>query len=115
MNKEKAIQTLGKFLKAWKEKNLIKMYKLCQITWKNQHSKKEFEYLFEHFPLDEYNILDSKVLGQYSLRAVIKIKSSGKEATNNNVMLLCETNAYQPSPTGIWGVNPISILNMQTK
>jgi len=103
-------ETLVKFLEAWKAKNYNKMFKFSQVTYKSNHSKNEIEKIFSELKLESFEISNTIQSGIAAIKAPVKLKVNGKEFFVN-AMIIRETAPYRPSAeSGIWGVNPISIL-----
>lgn len=111
MNKEKAKTVLEKYLKAWMQKDYLKMYKHCQITWQGDHSQKNLEKLYKDINLSEYSIMEMVEQGTAALRVGVLATINGEKCTFD-AMVICEVGAYAPSVNGVWGVNPISTLKV---
>lgn len=109
MYKDKAIQTLEKFLKAWMKGNYLKMFKYSQVTWKDVHSAKDLEHLYHFRRLSGYELkaIAESGTAAFSIKIVMIVNNVSVE---KDVMLISETGAMAPCLDGVWGVNPISML-----
>ncbi|HUS49105.1 MAG TPA: hypothetical protein VMZ91_03015 [Candidatus Paceibacterota bacterium] len=111
-----AIDTLTKFMSAWKDSNWSEMLKSTQKTWrskKNNDSEllKNWFYLkdlltFKVLKIDQ--ISDSCVDVLLSIRYIFG--DSKLKETKIRARVICETEPYKPSKTGEWGINPIGML-----
>lgn len=103
-------KNLEQFLQAWKIGNWDKMYSLCQITWKSNHSKSELKNLLNG-KIKSFNIVSNNF--DISLPCIVdyfvKVKVNGK-VKELSARLLKEKAKMKPDIDGIWGVNPISII-----
>ena len=106
--KNKAKATIEKFLQAWKDYDIDKMYDLSQQTWKFQYSKKVFKGFFQSrikaFTINEIREFTPTV---FDLDITIRVKGQQRKIT---ARLICETSPYTPSVDGEFGVNPISVI-----
>ena len=111
-----AIDTLTKFMSAWKDSNWSEMLKSTQKTWrskKNNDSEllKNWFYLkdlltFKVLKIDQ--ISDSCVDVLLSIRYIFG--DSKLKETKIRARVICETEPYKPNKAGEWGVNPIGML-----
>ena len=106
--KNKAKEVITKFLQAWKDNNLTKMYELTQKTWSSQYSKSIFKGFFQSrikdFTITEIRESTPTV---FDVGVTIRVKGQQKKIT---ARLICETSPYTPSIEGNFGVNPISVI-----
>jgi len=110
------VDALTSFMDAWKDSNWSEMLKYTQKTWRSKENNNS-DLLKNWFYLKD--LLTFKVLkiNQISLSCVDVILGIGYifgdskiKETKIRARVICETEPYKPSPTGEWGVNPISIL-----
>ena len=111
-----AIETVKKFMNAWKDSNWPEMFKYTQKTWRSKENNNS-ELLKNWFYLKD--LLTFKILriNQISLSCVDVLLGIGYmfgnlklKETKVRARVICETEPYKPSKDGTWGVNPISIL-----
>ena len=112
-------KTLFNFLECWKNRQFKKMIEFLQITWKSEHEKKGTdikdllkESLFGFKELICFEIKAIQPQGIFvDIEVIIKYKFQEKTFTKKiKPRIICETEPYQPSEKGTWGVNPISAL-----
>lgn len=109
MNEEKVKVAVERYMRAWSAGNVHKMYKYCQVTWKVEHKNKDLEALYKGLHLQDYEILGIQVSGQAAAKVAVQMMINNEEVISC-VMVIAETSAYTPDPDGIYGVNPISVL-----
>ncbi len=120
MEANSAILKCTEFMDAWKAEDWKRLLKHCQITWvEDGHPKmsalrwiKEW-YGSRPIPISA-EVVDYQLKTQTTVDAIIKVKISG-EVKFIRARIICEKEAYKPSPDGIWGVNPVSCLRMDAK
>ena len=104
----KAKEVITKFLQAWKDNNLTKMYGLTQKTWSSQYSKSVLKKLFQS-RIKAFKILEIRESTStvFDVDVTIRVKGQQRKIT---ARLICETTPYTPSIDGEFGVNPISVI-----
>jgi hypothetical protein len=120
-------EALTKFLEAWKAQNWAAMASLTQLTWRARHADPAvwLEEAYGHKLLAGFEIETSQAISPSASRVSVAVKyklASSKgfgrsplRTKQIDVMVICESAAYQPTPTGQWGINPISALRERTK
>lgn len=106
---ESAISLLfDKFMVAIQKKNVNKMFRLCQVTYKSNHAKRHLEVL-THAPIDGWALKNIEILN--GVHAIVKatVVQEG-ETVHIEFVAIKEIAPYTPRITGVWGINPISIL-----
>lgn len=102
-------KTLNRFLRYWVKGNYIKMYRLCQKTWQHNHTQGELKGMLSHLSIEKFDIIGEGDTKE-ALNKVAVVMVINGERVSTYIYLICETAPYKPSLTGVWGVNPISIL-----
>lgn len=109
MNEVKVKVAVERYMRAWSAGNVHKMYKSCQVTWKCEHKDKVLEALYKSLHLQNYEILGIRISGQAAAKVAVQMTINGEDVVSC-VMVIAETSGYTPDPDGIYGVNPISVL-----
>jgi len=111
-----AIETVKKFMKAWKANNWPKMLKYTQKTWRSKENNNS-EMLKDWFYLKDlltFKVLKINQISESCVDVLLSIRyvfgDSKLKETKIRARVICETEPYKPGPTGEWGVNPIGIL-----
>ncbi|MBA7539487.1 hypothetical protein ES705_31766 [subsurface metagenome] len=111
-----AIETVKKFMKAWKNSNWSEMRKCTQKTWRSKENNNS-EMLKDWFYLKDlltFKILKINQISESCVDVLLGISylfgDSKIKETNIRARVICETEPYKPSKEGEWGVNPIGIL-----
>jgi len=107
-------ETLSKFFSAWQDCHWAEMAEHCQLTWRSHHSDPahQIEVMFAR-PVAGFEIGHSDVISNCCEHVWFKLaigKGFGAQRLEGWANVICETGAYQPDPTGQWGVNPVSVL-----
>lgn len=112
-----AIDTLTKFLNAWKDSNWSEMFENAQITWRSRGRNKSIDLLKGWFYLKDlttFKILKTEKISDTCVDITLKISClyyvSNLKEVKIKARVICETGPYKPSKDGIWGVNPVGIL-----
>lgn len=117
-------RTLANYLEAWRKSQWGEMFEATQLTWKNDNKIDKLKQLCSGFRLLGAEIKGHRGIPTLSntvaqdIIATIHYKfplwtkrGANKVYTKDIVVrLICETEPYQASPEGRWGVNPISAL-----
>jgi hypothetical protein len=99
---------LKQFLRFWKKRNYIKMYRYVQKTWKHNHTLGELKAMFD-LPLLDYEIAEAQEnIALSDVTCSLHIEGLGWRVSK--IRLIKETAPYKAAANGTWGVNPISIL-----
>lgn len=107
-------ETLSKFFSAWKDSQWAEMAEHSQLTWRSHHSDPahQIEGMFAR-PLGGFEVGQSEVISDCCEHVSFKL-SLGKGFSGQRIEgwanVIRETGAYEPDPTGQWGVNPVSVL-----
>lgn len=103
--------TLNKFFQYWKKKNYGQMYAYCQKTWQFNHTKSELKAMFVNLDLLKYEIksMDEGLECARVFECEVTVNGQVKKCTPK---LICEKAAFKPDLSGIWGVNPISVIRL---
>jgi len=111
-----AIETVKKFMDAWKDSNWSEMLKYTQKTWRSKENNNS-ELLKNWFYLKDlltFKILKINQISESCVDVLLGIGymfgNSKLKETKIRARVICEIEPYKPDPTGEWGVNPISIL-----
>jgi len=99
-------RVLNTFIKAIIKGSLLKAYKYCQITWKNNNSKTKLNVLLQH-NIDSYEIISHEVIEVVAIRVKVRVVIGGVNHITY-AMVIREKAPYKPDEKGKWGVNPIS-------
>lgn len=117
------IETLAKFLDAWKAQEWEVMACCTQIAWRSKQSApadwlqqfygQKLLQAYEIKPFREISASASRVPVEIQYRAASS-RGFGRSASlyirQIEAMVICESAPYQPTADGEWGVNPISTL-----
>ena len=114
-NQNTAEFAVSKFFESWVKKDYKNINNYIQKTFLNGHDKvfNTFEKIFGKVELSGFYIYDKEIVTncreEVHFRADVLLN---KKIVNmyGRANTICETAPYAPSPTGQWGVNPISIL-----
>ncbi len=102
--------TIKQFCQAWSKNDYSKMYRLSQITWKSNNTKKYLKRLIIE-KIQGFKILsvdfDEKHPCLCDINLQVKHKGKLKEL---KARLIKENKPYSTSEEGTWGVNPISVI-----
>ena len=111
-----AIETVKKFMKAWKYSNWSEMLLYTQKTWRSKENNSG-EMLKNWFYLKDlltFKILKRNQISESCVDVLLSIRyvfgDSKLKETKIRARVICETEPYKPDPEGTWGINPISIL-----
>jgi len=112
-----AVDTLTKFMNAWKDSNWSEMFENSQITWRSRGRNKGIDRLKGWFYLKDlttFKILKTEKISDTCVDVTLRISYlfyiSNLKETKIRARVICETEPYHPSKDGEWGVNPVSIL-----
>ncbi len=108
------IDALNGFMNSWKNNNWTTMFDYAQITWKSKHNLELLKMWFGSKDLISFEVLTIKKVSDVCFDITVKVKyllrvSTLKE-TKVTARVICETDPYEPSIHGRWGVNPEGIL-----
>lgn len=87
------------------------MYRLCQCTWRKNHSQAELKTMFEGMALQDFTILNDNDSGKPLVTVQVSSKINGLNK-RLAVNVICEESAYKARLSGTWGVNPISVMKI---
>jgi len=111
-----AIETVKKFMKAWKDREWSEMFRYTQKTWRSKENNNS-ELLKNWFYLKDlltWKILKINQISESCVDVLLGIRyvfgDSKLKETKIRARVICETEPYKPDPEGTWGINPISIL-----
>ncbi len=111
-----AIDTLTKFMNAWKDSNWSEMLENAQKTWRSKENNNS-ELLKSWFYLKDlttFKILKTEKISDTCVDVTLRISYlfyiSNLKEIKIKARVICETEPYKPSKDGTWGVNPVSIL-----
>ncbi len=117
---------------AVQSRNIIRLYKHCQITWKSNNTKNRLAF-FQQIKVKNFEIVGTEVIKngeairvrvEYDYQVLLKpgvkwLNPKGKVIDNSLkrmysiVSVICEKEPYTPDLKGTWGVNPISFMKMK--
>jgi len=111
------VDALKNFMNAWKNSNWPEMFENSQITWKSKGRNRGIDLLKGWFHLKDltaFKILKTEKISDSCVDMTLKISYlyyiSNLKEVKIKAQAICETGPYKPSPTGKWGINPLSIL-----
>lgn len=108
------IDALNGFLNSWKNSNWTTMLDYTQLTWRSKHTLELLKTWFGAKDLISFEVLKIVEISEVCVDITVKVKyflriSTLKELTVT-ARVICETDPYEPSIHGRWGVNPGGIL-----
>lgn len=110
------IDTLTKFMNAWKDSNWSEMLKNAQKTWRIKENNNS-ELLKNWFYLKDlltFKVLKIEAISNSCVDVLLSISyvfsDSDLKEVKIRARVICETEPYKPSKDGEWGVNPIGML-----
>ena len=129
---KKISTTVKEFMDAWKSEDWQTAATLTQLTWNDFYNKKgvlkkilqenniadtpveTLQNYLSPFKLVNYHIMSyskiTSVICDVSTEIEIKMQTDNIEHYTVVIRLICEDGPMKPSPTGTWGVNPLSLL-----
>ena len=109
-------EVLAKFLVCWKERQWDKMVEFTQLSWANIHDDpaEALKGVFSYKPLN-VSVVGAEKISDVAYKAVLDITYALARGVSSNMKvearMICETAPMEPSPDGVWGVNPQSLWN----
>lgn len=110
-------RTLAEFLLAWQNEDWETMASLTQLTWRDSKDdpQTELEYMFGFKTLLGAEIIsdESPISDNYSVPSVIlyyALNPTWVKTVLVQPSVIREDKPYNPSNSGVWGVNPIAML-----
>lgn len=110
-----AMETVKKFMKAWKDRDWSEMFRYTQNTWQSKGGNNP-PLLMDWFgpkKLTKTKIIDVYEISDCCVDITLKINYlfiSNLKEVKIRARVICETEPYKPGKDGIWGINPLSIL-----
>ncbi|MBA7574161.1 hypothetical protein ES695_08255 [Candidatus Atribacteria bacterium 1244-E10-H5-B2] len=110
-----AMETVKKFMKAWRNRDWSEMFRYTQKTWQSKGGNNPPSLMdwFGPKKLTKTKIIDVYEISDCCVDITLKISylfiSNLKEA-KIRARVICETEPYKPNKDGTWGINPLSIL-----
>jgi len=110
-----AMETLKKFMKAWKDRDWSEMFKYTQKTWQSKEGNNPpllMDWLGPR-KLTKTEIIGVNKISDSCVDVTLKIGYlfiSNLKEVKIKARIICEIEPYKPSKDGEWGVNPVSIL-----
>jgi len=110
-----AIETVKKFMKAWKDREWSEMFRYTQKTWQSKEGNNPslLASWFGPKNLTKTKIIDEHKISDCCVDITLKINYLfilNLKEVKIKARVICETDPYKPDPMGTWGVNPLSIL-----
>ena len=110
-----AMETVKKFMKAWRDRDWSEMFRYTQKTWQSKGGNNPPSLMdwFGPKKLTKTKIIDVYEISDCCVDITLKISYlfiSNLKETKIKARVICETEPYKPSKDGEWGVNPVSIL-----
>lgn len=114
---KKAEQAVEAFLSAWKKRDWKEMKKTCQITWQ-ENTRGAVKWLEGAFNvreriLKDWRIVKSTEFAEAAAKVEVAIKVYDGHVFMLNIGVTGEIGAFRPDPSGVYGVNPISVLKFK--
>ena len=109
-------EVLAKFLVCWKERRFEEMVDHAQLSWVNINDDpvEALKGVFRYKPLT-VEVVSVNRINDIVYSAILDIEYSLARGVKSNMKVdarvLCETAPMEPSPDGVWGVNPQSLWN----
>lgn len=109
--------TIKTFFDRWQKQDYKGMYELTQLTWKSRNTAENVENLFGGIKLKSYVItaIEAKD-GQPRAKVIAELKLTVDKRFRDpdafrevEFNVICESEPYNPTIKGEWGVNPISV------
>lgn len=111
-----AIETVEKFLEAWRDKKQLSLEQTIQKTWLAEHEKHWFDFMRVWFldkDLKKWKVLKDVRVGDACRDVKVNVTFGYKGKTHKrrlSIRVVCETGPYKPDINGKWGINPISAV-----
>ncbi len=107
------------WLDAWRRRDFTAMVMQCQTTWirvNREFVRSPSGWLQDAFGLKQLLTADIGTVSQNGAVAYVDVRLSYRDARavqrrRLRIKVICEEAAYRLSPTGTWGVNPVTALN----
>ena len=113
-DKNTAEYVVSEFFKCWVDKDFDKARQYTQRTWRLGKSKEALKELLGRYNLMEFCLYGKEVITDCRHEVIFRAELlEGNMYGKANVIR--ETEPYTPSPSGVWGVNPISIISRWNK
>lgn len=116
------LDALNGFMNSWKNNNWTTMFDYIQITWKSNHPLELLRVWFEVKDLISFQILGIKKISNVCFDFTVKVnyllRVSTLKESKVTIRIICESDPYEPSIYGKWGVNPsglIRALNLEER
>lgn len=110
-----AIETVKKFMEAWKARDWSEMFRHTQKTWQSKGGNNPPMLMgwFGQKKITKNKIVDVYEISDCCVDITLKINYlfiSNLRKVKIKARVICETEPYKPSKDGTWGVNPSGIL-----
>lgn len=110
-----AMETVKKFMKAWRDRDWSEMFRYTQKTWQSKGGNNPPSLMdwFGPKKLTKTKIIDVYEISDCCVDITLKISYlfiSNLKETKIRARVICETEPYKSNKDGTWGINPLSIL-----